>query len=96
MSRRPDFYCFFYCAARDRQLEPDTQHHAARFHPSTEGAPWASRRCDRSRYVGGVGRSSGSLGVESTVQRLIPNGRPGVCGLPVWQTSPLGSNRRGR
>jgi hypothetical protein len=96
MSRRPDFYCFFYCAARDGQREPETQHHGAGSHPSAEGSPKAARRASCSRHLGGVGRSSGSCRVRLQVQRLIPNGRPGIDGLRVWQTSPLGSNRRGR
>lgn len=31
MPRRPDFYCFFYCAARERQREPGTARHAPAF-----------------------------------------------------------------
>ena len=96
MPRRPDFYCFFYCAARDGQRDPETQRHGAGYRPSVEWSPTASRRRRGSRWRGGSGRSSGSRGVESRAQRLIPNGRPGTCGLRVWQTSPIGSIRRGR
>lgn len=96
MSRRPDFYCFFYCAARDGQREPRAARYGTGSRPSSPGT--ARARCETldAGLPSSVARSSGSRGVKLKAQRLIPNGRPGIDGLRVWQTSPLGSNRRGR
>ena len=91
-----DFYCFFYCAVGDRQRRPSTERHAMGSRPvATAGLErlfWSARV----RRAADEGRSSGSGGVGSILQRLIPTGRPGIDGLRVWQTSPIGSNRRGR
>lgn len=96
MSRRPDFYCFFYCAAWDRSRGTRTQRHAMGSGPLPTPSPVVLRRRPQSGCDGVAGRPSGSRGVGSKAQRLIPIGRPGIDGLRVWQTSPLGSNRRGR
>jgi hypothetical protein len=91
-----DFYRFFYCAVGDRQRRPSTGRHATGSRPvATAGLErlLSSARARRSEHEG---RSSGFGGVGSILQRLIPTGRPGIDGLRVWQTSPIGSNRRGR
>ena len=96
MSQRPDFYCFFYCAAWDRPRRTGTQRHGTGFQPLVETAPSGPRR-QRSRGIGTVGgRSSGSRGVSSMVQRQIPAGRRGIAGLVRCSMSPPGSIRRGR
>lgn len=91
-----DFYCSFYCAVRDRQRRPSTGRHAMGPRPvATPGLKRLFSSAPARRSVT-EGRSSGSRGVGSLRQRLIPTGRPGIDGLRVWQTSPIGSNRRGR
>lgn len=96
MPERPDFYCFFYCAAGDGLRGPGT----ARHQPGSLAG--LSPRLAGSRNVRARGRaarcprSSGSPGLQWPAQLLIPAGRPGIDGLRVWLTSPLGSIRRGR
>lgn len=96
MPRQPDFYCSFYCAARDPKRGPGTQRHGTVSQPLVEAAPSAPRQHpDRDPHCLG-GRSSGSLGVLSMVQRQIPAGRRGIAGLVRCSMSPPGSIRRGR
>lgn len=96
MPKRPDFYCDFYCAPWDGLRETGTPGHRWGSRPSrrgTCGAPLLS--LDRGTWSGDP-RSSGSRRVKSEAQRPVPVGRPGIDGLRVWQTSPIGSIRRGR
>ncbi len=96
MPRRPDFYRFFYRAARERQFGVGTHRHAMGSRPVVATA--LDGICSPSggaRSTAG-GRSSGSLGVLSMVQRQIPAGRRGIAGLVRCSMSPSGSIRRGR
>lgn len=96
MPRQPNFYCFFYCAAWDRPLGAGTQRHETGSQPHAMGSRRGlSRHSDRAPYHPG-GRSSGSRGVWSKVQRQIPAGRRGIAGLVRCSMSPHGSIRRGR
>ena len=96
MPKRPDFYCDFYCAACDGLREPGTPGDSAGSHPSPRDLAGAPRACLDGSGRAAVPRSSGSLGLEPQTQRLIPVGRSGIDDPRVWQTSPIGSTRRGR
>ena len=96
MPRQPNFYCFFYCAVWDRPRGSGTQRHGTGARTFAMVSPRGStRHPDRAPHRLG-GRSSGSLGVLSMVQRQIPAGRRGVAGLVRCSMSPSGSIRRGR
>ena len=96
MPRQPDFYCFFYCAAWYRPRGTGTRCHWTGSHPLVEAAPSRPRQ-HPDRAPGRLGgRSSGSRGVSSMVQRQIPAGRRGIAGLVRCSMSPPGSIRRGR
>ncbi len=96
MPRQPNFYCFFYCAVWDRPRGTGMQRHgtASRL-PATAVPTSAEWRPDRGLCTR-RGRSSGSRGVWSMVQRQIPAGRRGIAGLVRCSMSPPGSIRRGR
>lgn len=96
MPKRPDFYCDFYCAAWDGLREPGTPRYGRGSRRLRRGSPEASLRDVARGARSVVPRPSGSWGVESQTQRLIPVGRPGIDGLRVCETSPIGSLRRGR
>jgi len=96
MPQRPDFYCFFYCAAWDPQRGAVTQRHGTGSRRLAVAVPSGPRRRP-DRVVGTRGgRSSGSRGVSSKVQRQITAGRRGITGLVRCSMSPSGSIRRGR
>ena len=95
MPRGPDFYRSFYRAARERQFGVGTERHTTGSQPVVATALdgiWSSSRGARSTHGG---RSSGSLGVGSTSQRLISAGRRGIAGLVACSMSPTGLIRRG-
>lgn len=96
MPRRPDFYCDFYCAAWDGLREPGTGSDQSGSGAGLNARPTASRSASAGGRAARCPRSSGSRGLQWPTQRLIPVGRPGIDGLLVCETSPLGSIRRGR
>ncbi len=96
MPRRPNFYCDFYCALWDRLRRPGTDHHQAGSRHSSEGGRERALQALGGDLRGGIPGSSGSRGVPSEAQRLFPVGRPGIDGLRVCPTSPIGPIRRGR
>ncbi len=95
MPRQPDFYCFFYCAGRDGRCRAGTARHWPGSQPARGTMRGSHVGCSTDHLAQGISRSSGSVGVESKAQRLIPVGRPGIDGLRDCQTSPIGSIRRG-
>ncbi len=96
MSSGPNFYCDFYCAARDGLREPGAGNHQAGSRVGLSARLAALQGANARRRAAWCPRPSGSSGVQWPAQRLIPVGRPGIDGLRVCETSPLGSIRRGR
>lgn len=96
MPGQPDFYCLFHCAARDRQRSAGTHRHATGSRPLPTA--FSSGPIRRGGPVVGhpKGRPSGSSGVSSISQRVIPAGRRGIVGLVACSMSPTGTDRRGR
>ena len=95
MPRGPEFYRFFYRAARERQYGVGTERHTTGSGPGAPNTPDGIWLPSRGAQSTAGGRSSGSLGVGSISQRLIPAGRRGIAGLVACSMSPTGSIRRG-
>jgi hypothetical protein len=96
MSPGPDFYSDFYCAVWHGLRDFGTHGHEVASRPSQRGSTEVPRCHVVAASRSAVARPSGSRGIESPPQRLVPVGRPGINGLRVCQTSPFGSIRRGR
>jgi len=96
MPKRPDFYCFFYCAAWDGPRNSGAQQYETASGAPPEAVPIGGSRPLECRDGFGAERSSGSAGLDSKSQRQIPVGRPGIIGHRACRTSPAGSIRRGR
>jgi hypothetical protein len=77
MPRGPDFYRFFYRAARERLCRVGTNRHANGSRPVSATAIDGACSPSRGAQSTAGGRPSGSSGVWSTSQRLIPGGRRG-------------------
>lgn len=88
MPERPDFYCDFYCAVWDGLREPGTPGYQWGSRRSRSGRAFAPRSCVARGARAADRRPSGSRDLESTRQRLISVGRPGIDGLRSCQTSP--------
>jgi hypothetical protein len=96
MPGRPDFYCDFYCAAWDGLRWSGTGGHEPRGRAGRIRSAIPPVGPASARSAGRSARSSGSCrGLQRSMQRLVPVGRPGTSRRSC-QVSPTGSVRRGR